>query len=583
MSRMPSVALFAPFCWQLLLAWLAPCPLRAQEPAPETVVLQGRVTDLRGEGLPVAMVEVFDTQHPGERIARGMTDGSGYFRVGKVPKCSMWRVVAKTPGRARGEDLTSSPDTALRIRLPDAVTLRGVLRDREQKPVAGAIVHCVDDCRDLAIANLDVTTDAEGAFVLTDVPIAPLIVNAVVPGEGLYQHELVASADAEIELRAVGGPTTSLEIRLTGTPCPGAKLALLPSGSMSRLPPPWLYPVLGGEGPVVLHDLPDDDYELRPSAPGLVFAPSSAKVTKGSGPHVVSFAVSPVGSADLVCHASVRGPDDEPIAGVRFALRRASEGRKSEGTSDADGELTINSHQPSGTKVIVYALDDRWVVDQPKQPGVDRRDLVEFDWIVDPAEPITLRLVEACAVSGRIVRADGSAAAFALVMLEQEEPGRMPLWMTFARAVTDRDGRFAIRRRHHLDDALRITVEGESGSGSSEPFQLAKAGTNVILPDLKLAAPAAIAGVVRDANGQPAPGIRVWLLDYDMQTRQQRSGNITEAVTDREGRYRFLGVPVGGACVMLVAESGLPSFASPAPFTVEDGAELTRDLTLPAK
>ncbi|MGK0204339.1 MAG: hypothetical protein ACI9S9_003421, partial [Planctomycetota bacterium] len=80
---------------------------------------------------------------------------------------------------------------------------------------------------------------------------------------------------------------------------------------------------------------------------------------------------------------------------------------------------------------------------------------------------------------------------------------------------------------------------------TSEPFSLDKAGDNIKVPYIKLAAPATIEGVIRDANNKPAPGVTVWLRDWDMTRNPWKSGSITEVVSDRLGRYRFLGVPLG--------------------------------------
>jgi hypothetical protein len=49
-----------------------------------------------------------------------------------------------------------------------------------------------------------------------------------------------------------------------------------------------------------------------------------------------------------------------------------------------------------------------------------------------------------------------------------------------------------------------------------------------------------IEGVVFDAE-HGRPGVRVWLRDWDLAKGGQRSGSVTEVITDRRGRYRFLG------------------------------------------
>ena len=102
-------------------------------------------------------------------------------------------------------------------------------------------------------------------------------------------------------------------------------------------------------------------------------------------------------------------------------------------------------------------------------------------------------------------------------------------------------------------------------------------------PDLELQPPAVIAGVVRDADGIPAPGVRVWLRDWNMLANSQRSGSVTEVITDRQGRYRFVGVPPGGAWLQLLATEAATFARALDPFEVEPGVTYERDLQLPAK
>jgi protocatechuate 3,4-dioxygenase beta subunit len=74
----------------------------------------------------------------------------------------------------------------------------------------------------------------------------------------------------------------------------------------------------------------------------------------------------------------------------------------------------------------------------------------------------------------------------------------------------------------------------------------------VTLPEVRLAPPATIEGTVVDAQQRPLPGVRVW-LDWEPE-RNQRGGTIEEVVTDRLGRYRFVGVTPGGARLQLVID-----------------------------
>ena len=104
-------------------------------------------------------------------------------------------------------------------------------------------------------------------------------------------------------------------------------------------------------------------------------------------------------------------------------------------------------------------------------------------------------------------------------------------------------------------------------------------GTQAAVPPLTLAPPAIVEGTVRDEAGAPVAGMAVWLRDWNLETGGQRSGSVTEVITDTHGRYRFLGVPVGGAWLQLVPEEDMRAFRKAVePFEVEAGKTYTHDI-----
>jgi hypothetical protein len=104
-----------------------------------------------------------------------------------------------------------------------------------------------------------------------------------------------------------------------------------------------------------------------------------------------------------------------------------------------------------------------------------------------------------------------------------------------------------------------------------------RAGTPIVLADgdtkagltMTLARGGVITGVVRDARGQPVPGVaaRVLKLGYDPVTGEPRLGAASassEVTTDDRGAYRAFGLPPGGYLVLL---PGPP----PGPYGRDDG------------
>lgn len=571
-----------------LLAFLA-----SQNPTPPpTVTLEGRVVDLRGEGVPAAQLQVVTWQQRDVVLAKGMCDGDGFFRIGRVPPRPSWLVEARSTGSCNGEAQVSGEPSPVRIQLQDAATVRGVLRDRAGKPVPGALVRATLTARILYSAHSDARTGDDGAFVLADVPLGLIRFAAVVPGEGVAELSQLVTGETQVEVAVGAEPTTSLQVTVTGMPAAAIATltaSILPygKGRLTRLPPPWDRPCFDPDGRFTLPHVPDLEYHVSPRAEGHVFAPREIKVKAGTGPHRLQFTAAEVGSTALQCPARLCDGEGKPLAGVRLALRASNSSLRAEAASGEDGALVFDSPLAKGDKAIVYSLDPRWVLDQQKVEGMsgqwDRRFLIDHECTVDPAVTLQLSALPACSVRGTVSLADGRPAAFVEVELEESSANRMPQWMTFAWATTDRDGHYAFTARHHIQDPVRVKVEGVLGAAASEPFAFDKPGMAVKVAELQLSAPATVEGTVLDAQQRPAPGVRVWLRDWDFGKSAQKSGSVVEVITDRLGRYRFVGVPPGGAWLQLTAAEDFPRERAVEPFEVEAGKSYTEVLQLPAK
>lgn len=132
---------------------------------------------------------------------------------------------------------------------------------------------------------------------------------------------------------------------------------------------------------------------------------------------------------------------------------------------------------------------------------------------------------------------------------------------------------------HAMAEPMRVAVSGSAGFAISAEIET-KPGSLADVGGLKLAPPATIAGVVRGLDQKPIAGARVWLHDWDFDTGRQKSGSVTEVITDREGRYRFTGVPIGGAWLQVMLLARHSSGRAVEPFDVTAGATLTHDLML---
>lgn len=203
------------------------------------------------------------------------------------------------------------------------------------------------------------------------------------------------------------------------------------------------------------------------------------------------------------------------------------------------------------------------------------------------------------AIEGRVLGTDGRPVRLVRARaMRRNPPSTMPEWSEVAAATTAADGSYSIRGLAPDQTALRVAVADERGTACSETLAEVRPGAPILVPDLRLTAAASIAGVVRNGNGKPRVGVSVWLREWDPELGAPRNGNLTEVLSDRDGRYRFLGVPSGAAwlefggqptvfglnrpfgpgALRQLAPMGNPQQGVGIPFAVEPGAALVIDL-----
>ncbi len=575
----------------LLVPVVAQASLSTAAAAEAAFAVEGRVVDMRGDGVPAARVTVVAWSAPDNVLVKTVADGDGYFRLGSVPQLPALQIRGVGEGTCVGVTGVNSTMRTVTIDVQHATTVRGILRNKKGEPVPRAIVRAHPWGRCLTYVSSDARTGDDGRFEITAVPLALVQFAAWIDGEGLAAVVQHVSGPCEIVLAPDESKTTRLAVNIAGLPAkaPPIRLSVLPyrNGSLSYLPPPHDQPLVDSRGSWTADPAPDCDYTIYPTAEGFVFAPRELQVKAGTGPHTLAFTATPRGATTLVIKVVVRDTEDKPVAGLPFTMRAPNGGTAVTATSASDGSLTFPSPLAAGTAAVIYTTHEQWVVDQTKSATAshDRRALTQYEFLVDATQPLALRVVPACSVHGRLLQADGRPAAFVRVELQESSSRRWPQWMAMSWATSDREGGLRFVGRHHLGDPVRLYVESRHGSFVGEPFQLASAGAEHRPGEMQLAAPASIDGVVRDAEQRPVPGLRVWLRDWDLEKNGQASGSVGETLTDRDGRYRFVGVPLGGAYLQLLSgtsERGVSDRAVE-PFEVEAGKTYTFDLQAPSK
>lgn len=545
--------------------------IRAQAEPPATVMLAGRVVNLRGEGMPAAEVWV-GARAPDGRTWRTRTDGEGLYRL-RVPRDGAWRIHARADGCCCIARFLFDPFEPQLLAVHEAATLRGVLTNRSNRPVAGASVFAQAAVRPSeAIATA--TTDEQGRFAIAGVPLGPNRLAAWIDGEGLATAELRVTGDAEVQL-APPDRTTSLTVVLRGlSDTQREQVTLTLTGNVGsggyhgepEYPAPFFVRDVPRDGWRIEH-LPDWEWIVVPYAPGVRFRPSVVTVASGRGPHAIELVARSPTPSPTTFRAVVRDAGGAAFAGLHVGFYGTSFSPRIDATSDADGQLTIASPW-AVDDAAVYSLDDHWRLrlrSAEGQPG--RRVRIE----AGETGGIEIEAIAACALTGRVLRPDGRPAALARVQLERFPPDRPSQTEKVGDTWTDADGAFELLELAD-DERLRLVVTGTDGVLVRDETGPLAPGAARPLGEVHLAPGAVVEGIVRTPDDALAVGAVVELRDGNLGLIAGLA-NAT-VVTDARGRFRFVGVPVGTARLMVRPRTRGPLRPEPA-FDVETGSTHT--------
>jgi protocatechuate 3,4-dioxygenase beta subunit len=501
------------------------CP---QQPTVRTYALTGEVVDMLGEPIVGATVWAAPSGRHQDRSRAVQSDARGHFRIAGIPKTYDWREHAEADGYCRVSHWTGSGPRPVRLTLQQAVELQGLVRDAAGNPVAGARVFAQPTHRLLGNSVTHTTTDEHG---LTETRLR------------------VREAD-EVSLRFGRAPRTEVRITLTGLSDEELRhvtigLGTELFGSTPEHIAPFRSPARGRDRLVL--SVPDQRLGVHPEGLGVRFAPDRASFERGKGPHVVTFAARKPPQVRTRQRVRLLDADGAPVAGVRTAIYGADGQSPVTGISDDAGWLTFELRIEAGKHGWLYLRDGRWLITDAAPLGSPYDN---HRFVVAPDEPMQVRLQAACAVTGRLLRADGEPAAFADVVLQHEVGGH---WQRVASTTSTANGDFACDQLQTRSDRLRVVVRSQHGSLNhrSDDLKLAESGTRVQLGTLKLTPPAIVTGIVATDAGAPIAGVFVSLHGKD------DSGDYQEnAVTDAAGRFRFVGVPPGRGEVYVGIDGG---------------------------
>lgn len=285
----------------------------------------------------------------------------------------------------------------------------------------------------------------------------------------------------------------------------------------------------------------DEAHVLAVEAAGLVPTPLTEAATASvplpaSGRQTVALRCEPA----CTVGGTVRDLDGRPVAGARVRVLDAEERRRPvEAVSDAAGTWRVDG-RPTGRGTVgveaagfVLAAPHAVSAFYGAPPGVPFA-CEQAGTARDVAVVLARAGSLGATVAGTVRRADGTAAAGVLVVLDRwlegpYEPGRVA-------TRTDAAGRYRVddvRFRHvHV-------VAQERGARAERHATPVEPGTRHVV-DLALEAASSVHGVVRDGGGRPVAGVEVvarvdpgLLTGNDVVPRPVGSS----VVTDADGRY----------------------------------------------
>lgn len=594
MARKRTQRLFGVGVWIVLVGSGTP----AQAPEPGRQRLEGVVLDALAQ--PIAMADVWVAGEGDDVLARGKTDGAGLFVLGGLPAATYWQVHATTPGRIEAQTSVRPRDGlgSASLRLYDAAILTGRVLDPDGQAIAGAEVAAAFT-RSRAIFSFggaSTTTDAEGRFRLEKVPLGVVDVWAIAADFVAGSQRVHVAAESTVDVRLARGEGLTIEVEVEGLTAEEAatvRVGLRPytTGGLVSLPRSLVLGKLDASGKWRVRGLPEFQYFVTPRMTGIGFQPREIELFSQHRGRIRSAAPESPGktaralfrafrSKSVVLKGRVVDADGKGLAGETVVGRAANGGEEAIAITDADGAFALASPLAPGSDSVFFLRGSQYVPDQAQDdmPYVDATNLLWHRAKVDPQRELLIKSIRTSRVRGRLVDPEGAPVPFVRVALEASSPNRLPRWMSLRSTEARSDGTFEVVV-HAIDAPTRIAVTDGAGSVLSNEFETSP-GSLTDVGELKLAPAASVAGVVRDANQKPVAGARVWLRDWDFGTGNQKSGSVVEVITDRAGRYRFPGVPPGGAWLQVMLHQEHPLNRAAEPFEVAPGAALTFDLVL---
>jgi RNA polymerase sigma factor (sigma-70 family) len=493
-----------------------------------TAELDGIVLDPEGRGVPGAVVALVRRLATGDRAAplAGVTttDEGGRFRVDRLAPGTLTATATAggfTPAVERDLELSNGSTRSVRLVLGrGGFTLQGLVRETGGGTLPGArvTVRATPTAAD-SLGLLFVTAADTAGRWSVPLPGGQYAVSAEFDGYAAQSTSVTLTSPqrADLTLEPAGGFFGRVVHALTGEPIPGARVQAIPTFRR------------GTRAPAVETDFEGKFRLQRLGLGDLVVQARLGRLVGQVGPVAVVPALATMDLEIRVHEAfAITGrvsKGDDPAAGVAVMAESKAGTAVAWGETSAAGAFVIEGLLPDDYQLQVWLKDG----------GRARLDVTVVDRDVTGLE---LKLTPGLAVRGRVHRR-GQPMAGARVIVTTEAGADGGRYNRIA--TSDVRGEFQLPpdipwgtlfARASAADAIALF-----GPHSTEP------GAQVEL-DLALETGAALAGLVRRADGTPAAGAHVAVI-----SPEGARGERAAAVAGPDGRYRLTGLAPGWARV----------------------------------
>jgi hypothetical protein len=506
-----------------------------QPAAAASIVCEGRILDVLGDAVPVAEVGAIANQRS---IARTFADADGVYRI-RVP-ASGADLVVRAKGKVAGRLAWHGAPTQLirNLVLEDGADLRGRVFDADGAPVARAIVIAAAP----GCSSQTTITDDNGAYELRDLPLRPLIVRALTD-DAVAEATLRLAADTVRDL-TLASERASCRVRVRGLSADaatgitvrvfGADLAAVQNGGRLQL---------DAAGVALLHAHGDCLVDVL--HPDLALEPPVRFVS--SRARVVEFAVAGPAAPPTtrLVQGNVRAIGSGDLVGLRLVMRDRSQQEIASAIVGHGGEFHMQVVLPADGFCRVGLALGPWLLLDDDKTIADG-----FCWV--PAGDTRNRLqlmVDRAGMLQSFVRGAGGGFALAdVVVVDSTNPHR-----ELVRACADGAGAITLGLPAGDHELLAVA---QDGSVSRAALRVHAGGKNE--PQWLPIEVGEVAGVLRDATGAPVPGVDLLVASKALQEPGEANASVRqrcEVVTDRNGRFRARGLPVGDWTVAAIHDA----------------------------